>query len=201
MLENTYEKQYWLNDQYVMGIDEAGRGPLCGPLVVACCILPINYHNDDINDSKKLSEKKRNELFKQIIKDAHHYDFRIVSNLDVDKYDIYHATKMAMDELSKSTYIHSITLTDAMKLDRKNVIDIIKGDAKSISIAAASILAKVLRDHIMYGYDILYPDYDYKNNKGYGTKKHLEIMAKKGLNDLYRMSYKPCKDLLQIKLF
>ena len=201
MLENSYEKQYWSLDQYVMGIDEAGRGPLCGPLVVACCILPINYQNDEINDSKKLTEKKRNKLFKQIINDAHHYDFRIVSNEDIDKYDIYHATKKAMDELCQSTYIHAITLTDAMKLDHKNVVDIIKGDSKSISIAAASILAKVVRDHIMNGYDVLYPDYDYRNNKGYGTKKHLEAMEKYGLNKLYRMSFKPCKDLNQIKLF
>lgn len=200
MLENKYENTYWLNDQYVMGIDEAGRGPLCGPLVVACCVLPINYKNDAINDSKKLTDKKRNELFKQIIKDAHHYEFRIVEPEEIDRLDIYHATKKAMDELSKSTHIHSITLTDAMPLNRYDVVDIIKGDAKSISIAAASILAKVLRDHIMLGYDILYPQYGYKDHKGYGTKKHLEMMDEYGLNKLYRMSYKPCKDR-QLKLF
>ena len=200
-LENTYEKQYWSNDQYVMGIDEAGRGPLCGPLVVACCILPINYANDEINDSKKLSEKKREELFKQIIKDRHYFAFRIVEPKVIDELNIYEATKQAMIELSNSSNLHSLTLTDAMPLDRYDVVDIIKGDAKSISIAAASILAKVLRDHIMYGYDILYPCYDYKNNKGYPTKKHLEALDEYGITHIYRLSYKPCKNRIQIKLF
>lgn len=200
MLENKFEKTYWLNNQYVMGIDEAGRGPLCGPLVVACCVLPINYSNEKINDSKKLSAKKRKELFKVIIKDAKYYSFKIVSPSEIDKLDIYHATLKAMDELSLSTTIHSITLTDAMPLKRDEVIDIIKGDAKSISIAAASILAKVLRDSIMDGYNVLYPQYEYSKHKGYGTKRHLELMDKYGINKLYRMSYKPCK-LRQTKLF
>ena len=200
MLENRYEKEYWSLDQYVMGIDEAGRGPLCGPLVVACCVLPINYTNEEINDSKQLTEKKREVLFKQIIKDAHHYEFRIVSPKQIDELDIYHATQKAMDELSRSTRIHSVTLTDAMPLKRYDTIDIVKGDAKSISIAAASILAKVLRDHIMMGYDVLYPQYEYRNHKGYGTKRHLELMDEYGLNDIYRYSFKPCKDR-QLQLF
>ena len=200
MLENRYEKEYWSMDQYVMGIDEAGRGPLCGPLVVACCVLPINYVNEEINDSKQLTEKKREVLFKQIIKDAHHFEFRIVSPKQIDELDIYHATQKAMDELSRSTRIHSVTLTDAMPLHRYDTVDMIKGDAKSISIAAASILAKVLRDHIMMGYDVLYPQYEYRNHKGYGTKRHLELMDEYGLNDIYRYSFKPCKDR-QLKLF
>ena len=200
MLENKYEKKYWKKKQYVMGIDEAGRGPLCGPLVVACCILPINYKNEMINDSKKLTEKARESLFKQIIKDAYYYDFRIVSPNEIDKLDIYHATQKAMQELSESSKVHMITLTDAMPIKNDNSIDIIKGDAKSVSIAAASILAKVVRDHIMYGYDVLYPEYGYKNHKGYGTLKHLEMMDKYGLNKLYRMSYAPCRQR-QLKLF
>ena len=201
VLENIYENEYWLKDQYVMGIDEAGRGPLCGPLVVVCCILPINYHNDEINDSKQLSEKKRNELFKVIIRDAHYFSFKIVSPEEIDELNIYAATKKAMDELSLSTKLHSLTLTDAMPLNRYDVIDIIKGDAKSISIAAASILAKVLRDHIMAGYNVLYPQYEYDKHKGYATKRHLQLMDEYGLNHLYRMSYQPCKDRKQIKLF
>ena len=176
MLENKYEDLCWAKDEYVMGIDEAGRGPLCGPLVVACCVFPINYCNEEINDSKKLSEKKRESLFKQIIKDAHHYEFRIVSPADIDRYDIYHATQKAMAELSVSTEIHSLTITDAMPLGRYDTISIVKGDARSISIAGASILAKVLRDHIMMGYDVLYPQYEYRNHKGYGTKRHLELI-------------------------
>jgi ribonuclease HII len=200
MLENKYERQYWENDRYIMGIDEAGRGPLCGPLVVACCVLPINYENEAINDSKQLSEKKRNELFKVIIRDAHHYEFRIVSPEMIDRYDIYHATQRAMDELSKSTRIHSLTVTDAMPLNRIDTVSMVKGDAKSISVAAASILAKVLRDHIMMGYDVLYPQYEYRNHKGYGTKRHLELMDQYGINELYRMSFRPCRDR-QLKLF
>jgi len=200
MLENKYEKLYWSKNELVMGIDEAGRGPLCGPEVVACCILPINYENEDINDSKKLTEKKRDKLFKQIINDAIYYKFKIVEPAEIDKYDIYHATKISMDYLSKSTTIHAITLTDAMPLDKDNVIDMVKGDAKSINIAAASILAKVLRDHIMSGYNVLYPEYEYSKHKGYGTKRHLELMDKYGLNKLYRMSYRPCR-IREIKLF
>lgn len=201
MLENKYEKQYWENDKYVMGIDEAGRGPLAGPLVVACCVFPLNYQNDEINDSKKLTEKKREKLFKQIINDAHYYAFKIVNPKEIDELNIYAATKKAMNELSLSTSIHEVTLTDAMPIDRYNVIDMVKGDAKSISIAGASILAKVVRDHIMNGYDILHPEYEFKNHKGYPTKRHIELMEQYGLLDIYRLSYKPCKDLLQTKLF
>lgn len=181
-----------------MGIDEAGRGPLCGPCVVACCILPIHYVNESINDSKRLSEKKRNELFKMIIRDAVYFRFEIVSPETIDRYDIYHATQRAMKALTLSTDLQTITITDAMPLDCPDTVSIIKGDAKSISIAAASILAKVLRDHIMYGYDVLYPQYEYKKHKGYGTKRHLELMDQYGLNQLYRMSYRPCRE---IKLF
>ena len=200
MLMNEYENIYWKNNQYIMGIDEAGRGPLCGPLVVASCILPINYQNDEINDSKQLSDKKREKLFKIIIKDALYYEFKIISPKQIDELDIYHATKKAMEDLSNASYEHSLTITDAMKIDNDDAIAIIKGDSKSISIASASILAKVLRDHIMYGYDILYPEYGYRKHKGYGTKLHLENMDRYGLNKLYRMSYKPCQNR-QIKLF
>ncbi len=181
-----------------MGIDEAGRGPLCGPCVAACCILPIGYENELINDSKQLTENKRETLFKIIIKDAAYYRFSIISPEQIDRYDIYHATQRAMKELTLSTDIQSITVTDAMSLDCPDTVSIIKGDAKSISIAAASILAKVLRDHIMYGYDVLYPQYEYARHKGYGTKRHLELMDRYGLNHLYRMSFRPCREL---KLF
>ena len=193
-LINEYEKMNWPKGQLVMGIDEAGRGPLCGPLVVACCVLPLNYENDLINDSKKLTEKRRDELFKVIIKDALFYDFRIVSPKEIDELNIYAATRKAMASLAGS-YEVSQVLTDAMKIEENpKVVPIIKGDAKSISIAAASILAKVLRDHIMLGYDHLYPEYEYKKHKGYPTKRHIELMEEYGIFDIYRMSYKPCQD-------
>ena len=191
-LINEYEKISWPNNKLVMGIDEAGRGPLCGPLVVACCVLPINYENELINDSKKLTEKKREELFKTIIKDAVYFSFKIVSPKEIDELNIYAATKKAMMELSY-TYEVDKVLTDAMKIEENpKVIPIIKGDAKSISIAAASILAKVLRDHIMWGYDHLHPEYEYIKHKGYPTKRHIELMEEYGVFDIYRMSYRPC---------
>jgi len=194
-LLNEYEKLYWARNQYVLGLDEAGRGPICGPEVIACCVLPINYQNDEINDSKKLSETKREKLFKIIVKDAVYFDFRIVSNIEIDNSNIYKTTKDAMFELSQKCKINAITLTDAMPLENTNVdtISMIKGDAKSISIASASILAKVLRDHIMWGYDHLYPEYELIKHKGYPTKRHLELIEKYGVRDFYRMSYGPCK--------
>lgn len=203
MLLNEYEKKYWAKNQLVIGTDEAGRGPICGPEVVACCVLPINYENDAINDSKKLSEKKREELFKVIVKDALYFDFRIVSNKEIDEYNIYATTKMAMKELLDKCDLQAINLTDAMPISDTKVetISMVKGDAKSISIAAASILAKVLRDHIMWGYDHLHPEYELIKHKGYPTKRHLELIEKYGLLDIYRMSYGPCKKLQEIKLF
>ncbi len=191
-LLNEYENKCWPNNKLVMGIDEAGRGPLCGPLVVACCVLPINYQDDMINDSKKLSEKKREILFKKIKEDALFYDVKIVSPKEIDELNIYAATKKAMSELALSKDVEYV-LTDAMPIENEKVIPIIKGDAKSISIAAASIIAKVTRDHIMYELDSLYPEYEYRKHKGYPTKRHLELMEKYGIFDIYRMSYKPCQ--------
>ena len=191
-LLNEYENKCWPCNELIMGIDEAGRGPLCGPLVVACCVLPINYQNDMINDSKKLSEKKRELLFDQIKKDALFYDVKIVSPKEIDELNIYAATKKAMSELALEKDAKYV-LTDAMPIeDNKKVVPIIKGDAKSISIAAASIIAKVTRDHIMYELDKKYPEYEYRKHKGYPTKRHIELMEEYGVFDIYRMSYKPC---------
>ena len=193
-LLNEYENKCWPNNKLVMGIDEAGRGPLCGPLVVGCCVLPIGYNNDLINDSKKLSEKKREALFEIIKKDALFYQIEIVSPKEIDELNIYAATKKAMSKLALS-YDTSLVLTDAMPIeDNDKVIPIIKGDAKSISIAAASILAKVTRDHIMYEIDKQYPEYEYRKHKGYPTKRHIELMNEYGIFDIYRMSYGPCKN-------
>lgn len=190
MLENKYEKLAWKANKKVMGIDEAGRGPLCGPLVVACCVLPKGYKNDEINDSKKLSDKKRRELFKIITKDALFFSIEIVTPKTIDELNILEATRSAMQALSLKHKVDYV-LTDAVEIANKKNVPIIKGDAKSISIAAASILAKVVRDSMMNGYDILYPEYEYKKHKGYPTKRHIELMDKYGVFDLYRFSYKP----------
>ena len=194
-LLNEFENKNWSINKLVMGIDEAGRGPLCGPLCVACCVLPVGYSNDLINDSKKLSEKKREALFEVIKKDALFYDVKIVSPKEIDELNIYAATKKAMSELALEKDVE-VVLTDAMPIeDNPKVIPIIKGDAKSISIAAASILAKVTRDHIMYEIDKLYPEYEYRKHKGYPTKRHIELMNEYGVFDIYRFSYKPCQNV------
>ena len=200
MLENKYEKLAWKANKKVMGIDEAGRGPLCGPLVVACCVLPKNYKNNEINDSKKLTDKKRRELFKAITKDATFFSIEIVSPKTIDELNILEATRSAMQKLSLKYKVEHV-LTDAVEIDNDKNIPIIKGDAKSISIAAASILAKVVRDSIMNGYDILYPEYEYKKHKGYPTKRHIELMNSFGVFNLYRFSYKPVKICKKVRIF
>ncbi len=199
-LLNEYENKNWANNDLVMGIDEAGRGPLCGPLVVTCCVLPVGYQNELINDSKKLSEKKRESLFEIIKKDALYYNVEIVSPQQIDELNIYAATKKAMSKLAGSFNVKQV-LTDAMPIeDNDKVIPIIKGDAKSISIASASIIAKVTRDHIMYELDKKYPEYEYRKHKGYPTKRHIELMNEYGVFDIYRMSYGPCKNVKNRKV-
>lgn len=192
-----YDKGY----KYICGIDEVGRGPLLGPVVTAAVILPIGYFNPEIKDSKKLSQKKREKLYDIIKKDAISIGIGIVDEKKIDEINIYEATKVAMkmaiDNLDvKPDYV----LIDAMKLD----IDIpsnsiIKGDAKSESIASASIIAKVTRDRMLDEIDLEYPMYDLKNNKGYGTKKHLEALKQYGPCKYHRYSYSPVIDSLKMK--
>lgn len=192
-LENEYEKIAWSNNELVMGIDEAGRGPLCGPLVVGACVLPLGYENEEINDSKKLTEKKREKLFEVIKKDALWWDVEIVEPKVIDELNILEATRTAMNKLSNK-YEVSKVLTDAVKIPNELNVPIIKGDAKSISIAAASILAKVTRDTIMYELDKKYPEYELAKHKGYPTKRHIELIEKYGVFDIYRFSYGPVKN-------
>ena len=192
-LENEYEKIAWNSNELVMGIDEAGRGPLCGPLVVGSCVLPAGYENELINDSKKLSEKKRKQLFDVIKKDALYWNVKIVEPGIIDEMNILEATSSAMQELS-GEYKVSKVLTDAVKIPNQLNIPIIKGDAKSISIAAASILAKVTRDNIMEELDKKYPEYEFKKHKGYPTKRHIELMNEYVVFDIYRFSYSPVKN-------
>lgn len=188
------------NILFVAGVDEAGRGPLVGPVVSACVVLPLNYKLKGLNDSKKLNEKKRNELFDIIMKDALGIGIGIVDNNRIDEINILEATKesmiLAINNCLKQTKIEHI-LIDAVKLNIDiPTTSIIKGDSLSKSIAASSIIAKVTRDKIMYELDKLYPMYDYKNNKGYPTKKHLDRIKKHGIINEYRKSYKPVKEII-----
>jgi ribonuclease HII len=198
---NEFENRYWSVDQLVVGIDEAGRGPLAGPLVVAGVVFPMGYHSDEIYDSKKLTERKREQLFPQIVEDALFYDIEIVDVETIDRLNILEATRQAMSTIAMMAPA-PVVLTDAMKLYiDKPVIDIIKGDQKSVSIAAGSILAKVTRDHIMYQLDELYPQYNFRKNKGYPTKDHLKALEEYGVLEIHRRSYKPVMEALQGKLF
>ena len=195
-----YEEELYENGiEFIAGVDEVGRGPLNGPVVSACVVLPKGYHKDGIIDSKKLSEKKRNELFDVIKRDALGIGVGIVYADEIDELNIYEATKKSM-KLAINNCNSKIehVLIDAMKLDLDiPSTSIIKGDAKSISIAAASIIAKVTRDTMMYELDKKYPMYGYKNHKGYPTKKHIEAINKYGLIEGYRKTYGPVKDYLE----
>ena len=200
----NFEENYYTDKvNFIVGVDEAGRGPLCGPVVAACCILPRDYKNEHINDSKKLSEKKREIAYKEIIENALDYGIGIVDAKRIDEINIYEATKEAMHiAISKLKISYDLILTDAMKLqnEKVEVIPLIKGDAKCECIAAASIIAKVTRDHILGEYDKKYPQYGFKSHKGYGTKKHIEAIKQYGIiKDFHRESYEPIKSFIKNK--
>lgn len=189
---NIYEHEAWAAGRNVLGMDEAGRGPLAGPLSVAGVIFPIGYENPEIYDSKALSEKKREALYDTILEDALWAMVIEVREADIDHYNIYRADQLAMEEIARAAKA-DVILSDAMPLpdlDQKT-IDLIKGDQKSISIAAASILAKVTRDRIMKAYDAIYPGYGFARNKGYGTKEHLAAIEKLGITPIHRRSFAP----------
>lgn len=194
-----YERELLNNNiTLIAGVDEVGRGPLVGPVVTAAVILPVNYKLDGLTDSKKLSEKKREKFYDIIMHDAVSVGIGMKDNDVIDKVNIYEATKLAMVEAISNLNIKpEHVLIDAMPLE----IDIphtsiIKGDAKSLSIAAASVIAKVTRDRIMLDLDKKFPMYNYKKNKGYPTKEHVDAINKYGINNLYRKTYGPVKDYL-----
>ena len=198
--ENEFRRKGYKN---ILGIDEAGRGPLAGPLVVAGVILPIGFDNEEINDSKQISDKKRRELFNIIKENALEIVVNVVDVETIDKLNILRATKEGMQEIVRNVGNKcDAVFVDAVKLDDmgKPVLSLIKGDALSRSIAAASIIAKVTRDDIMEELDKEYPMYDFKNNKGYGTKKHLLALEKYGITKHHRLSYAPVFEASQPKL-
>ncbi len=194
---NLYEYEEALYDQgnqLICGVDEAGRGPLAGPVVVAACILPPFLRIEGINDSKQLTAKKREELFKIIVKNAVAYQIVFVSEADVDLLNIYQATKKGMLEAIRGLDVTpDHVLIDAMPLGELKIphTSIIHGDARCASVAAASILAKVTRDEFMEKMDVKYPNYGFKKNKGYGTKAHMEALEKYGPCPIHRKTYAP----------
>ena len=197
-----YEKELY-NKGYslIAGVDEVGRGPLVGPVVAAAVILPKNYKLEGLTDSKKLSEAKRNYFDEIIKRDAISYGIGVIDNNIRDEVNIYEATKLAMKQAISNLKIKpDYVLTDAMKLD----IDIdfkslIKGDLRSLSISAASVIAKVYRDNLMYLLDKKYPYYNFKNNKGYPTKDHIEAIKKYGIIKEHRISYHPVSEYINKK--
>ena len=196
---NEHEKKaYAQGYAFILGMDEAGRGPIAGPEVVAGVVFPKGYEHEEIYDSKKLSEKKREALFEVIVRDALWHQIEVVSVETIDALNIYGATKQAMEKIALDCKRCDYILTDAMPLDGifKPYEAIVKGDQQSVAIAAASILAKVTRDHIMLEYDKLYPEYGFKNHKGYPTKKHLEALERFGILDIHRKSYGPVQKQL-----
>ncbi len=200
---NLYEYENELYDKgikYIGGVDEVGRGPLIGPVVASCVVLPKDFILEGLTDSKKLSEKKRNLFYDYIVNHCVAYAIGIVSPEEIDEINIYEASRKAMiiaiNKVREQINLEHV-LIDAMPINLDiPTTSIIKGDAKSISIAAASVVAKVARDNMMYELDKKYPMYGFASHKGYPTKKHIEAIHKYGLIDGYRKTYGPVKEVL-----
>lgn len=206
-MKTNYDLYSYENDlhskgyKYIAGCDEAGRGPLYGPVVAACCVLPNDFKLDGLNDSKQLTEKKRDKYIDYIKENAIAYGIGVVGPKEIDEINIYEASRKAMvlalKEVEKKLHVDYL-ITDAMPIELNiPVLPIIKGDAKSITIAAASVIAKVTRDRMMYEDDLKYPMYGFKKHKGYPTKMHLDAISKYGLIDGYRKTYGPVKKILE----
>ena len=197
----TYEKELYAQGiQLIAGVDEVGRGPLAGPVVAAAVILPKNCKIPGLNDSKKIPKSKHQAIYQAVLDQAISVGIGVKDNHVIDQVNIYEATKLAMLEA-----IHELEpqpqhlLIDAMKLDLPiSQTSIIKGDANSLSIAAASIVAKVTRDQMMATYDQEYPGYDFAQNAGYGTTKHLEGLEKQGVSPIHRRSFEPIKSMTDV---
>lgn len=179
--------------QYICGIDEAGRGPLAGPVVVASVIMPADSMIEGVNDSKKISEKKRENIYEQILEEAISYGVAIIGQDEIDEINILNATKKGLTvSLQELTQKPDLILVDALNgIDTMGIPydSIIKGDAKCYSIAAASIIAKVTRDRIMREWDKIYPEYGFEKHKGYGTAAHIAAIKENGLCPIHRRSF------------
>jgi ribonuclease HII len=184
--------------EYIAGVDEVGRGPLAGPVVAAAVILPKDFFLAGIDDSKKLTERKRKEYDEIIRKEAISYSIGMIDAAEIDQINIYEATKKAMQTAIVSLHQNpDFLLIDAMKLETPYASEsIIKGDAKSVSIAAASIVAKVARDNLMVEISERYPEYGFQQNMGYGTKEHILALQQHGITPYHRKSFAPVKDMI-----
>ncbi|ADE19425.1 ribonuclease HII [Mycoplasma crocodyli] len=194
-----YEIKNLKRFEKILGMDEAGRGALAGPLVVAGVIFPANYKNDEINDSKKLTSKQRENLFFKIQEDAIAYEIIELSNFEVDELNPKKASIVGMEKIANllaDKYDVVITDFEKLNLQDKKQINLVKGDTISISVAAASILAKHYRDQVMRKLHLKYPMFSWDKNKGYGTKLHLEGLRKNGVSPFHRLSYKPVKQAI-----
>ena len=195
----SYERQYYAEGaKLIAGVDEAGRGPLAGPLVIAAVVMPEEFFISGLNDSKQISASKRDKLYDEILQKALSVSVNIVSISNIDELNIYRATQQGMAEvllhLDKQP---DVALIDAMPVEAGDIktVSLVHGDALSASIAAASIIAKVTRDRIMEKLDTLYPAYKFANNKGYGSKDHMQAIDKDGVTEWHRRSYEPVKSL------
>lgn len=179
-------------NKVILGIDEVGRGPLAGPVVVAGVIMKKDSKILGVRDSKKISEKKREELYQKIIEEALYYDIQVIESEKIDEINILNATKLGMQNVINNLQDNAeLILIDAVSglessIEQKGII---KGDDTSYSIACASIIAKVTRDNMMVAYDLMYPEYNFKGHKGYGTKAHYEAIKQHGLLDIHRRSF------------
>ncbi len=193
--KELYEKGY----NYIAGTDEVGRGPLVGPVVAAAVILPKNYELKGLTDSKKLSEKKRNLYYDIIMRDAIAVGVGVISERIIDEINILEASRLAMNTaLDKLSVKPDYVLSDAMKLNRDvEVLPIVHGDALSLSISAASVIAKVTRDRMMEDLGKIHPEYEFERHKGYPTKRHIELVKEYGVLEEYRKTFKPICDILK----
>ena len=195
----SYERNYYAEGaKLIAGVDEAGRGPLAGPLVIAAVVMPEEFFISGLNDSKQISASKRDKLYDEILQKALSVSVNIVSISNIDELNIYRATQQGMAEvllhLDKQP---DVALIDAMPVEAGEIktVSLVHGDALSASIAAASIIAKVTRDRIMEKLDALYPAYKFANNKGYGSKDHMQAIDQDGVTEWHRRSYEPVKSL------
>ena len=198
----AYEKElYTQGIHLIAGVDEVGRGPLAGPVVAAAVILPENCKIPGLNDSKKIPKSKHHAIYQAVLDQALSIGIGVKDNRVIDQVNIYEATKLAMLEAIQELELQpQHLLIDAMKLELPvSQTSIIKGDANSLSIAAASIVAKVTRDQMMTAYDQEYPGYDFAQNAGYGTAKHLQGLEKQGVTPIHRRSFEPIKSITDVE--